>query len=341
MKYQGITFPLFAVLAFVVVFLNSSNTGGRLTGACNSCHGSNTSANGSIILTGLPNSGAVALNTTYSMQLCIVDPGKVGAGFRVETDLGAFIAGEDGSSQINAESDRITHTFPKPFGSPGNPACWDFDWTSPASGSVEPSFTLRGNAVNGNSSATGDNGGYIEVTQGLPVEFATFTLLMDDENIDIHWVTASEINNDRFIIQRSLDNVRYTNIATVKGNDNSLEMISYNYEDKAAPKGTLYYRILQIDHDGTKDYSTTKVIENTNDSSKWLAYPNPIDLNVTSIINVENASTDLTLFDHQGRIVNTYLNESQDGFIDLGNHLKSGIYYLSDGDQTVSISVLR
>lgn len=341
MKYQGITFPLFAVLAIVIVFLNSSNTGGNLTGACNSCHGSNTSANGSIILTGLPNSGAVALNTTYPMQLCIVDPGKVGAGFRVETDLGTFVEGEDGSSQTNATSDRITHTFPRPFGAPGNPACWDFEWISPMSGMAEPSFTLRGNAVNGNSSSTGDNAGYIVSSQGLPVEFASFSVKKNNAYVDIYWATASEINNDRFVIQRSSDNVRFTNIATVDGNDNSLKINSYHYQDQKAPEGTLYYRILQIDHDGTKDYSTTKVIENSKKSEVWTAYPNPIDLNVSSRIYIDNANTDLKLWDQSGRIVNTYSKGKYDQQIDLGDNLSSGLYYLSDGNQTVSISVLR
>ena len=340
MKYQGLSFPLFAIMALIIVFLNSSNSGGNINGACNSCHGSNTSANGSIILTGLPSSGTVPVNTTYTMQFCIVDPGKVGAGFRVETDLGT-LATVNGETQTNGANDRITHTFPKSFGSPGNPACWDFDWTSPTSGATEPSFTLRGNAVNGNSSTTGDNAGYIETSQGLPVEFASFSIEKNEGGIDIYWTTASEINNDRFIIQRSMDNIFYTNIATVQGSDNSTNFISYHHQDTSPPDGTLYYRLVQIDHDGEKDYSTTRVIDNDNRFTKWIAYPNPIDLNSTSIINVENASTDLTLIDHNGKTVSTYRIGRNDSTIDIGDNLSSGIYYLTDGDQTLSISVLR
>jgi|GEM_PF-4679959 len=340
MKYQGLTFPLFAVLAFTVVFLNSSNSGGNLSGACNSCHGSNTSANGSINLTGLPNSGTVALNTTYSMQLCIVDPGKVGAGFRVETDLGTFLS-TDGETQTNGANDRVTHTFPKSFGSPGNPACWDFDWTSPSSGPAEPSFTLRGNAVNGNSSASGDNAGYIETSQGLPVEFASFAVVQSGRDINVYWSTASEINNERFVIQRSEDNARFTNIGTVNGNNNSLETISYQYIDEHAPLGLLYYRILQIDIDGTEDYTNTKVIDSEYRSNTWTAYPNPIDIGISNNINVENTLSSLFLMDRSGRIIATYLEGSYEGHFELSDDLSSGIYYLSDGVQTVSISVIR
>ncbi len=340
MKYQGLSFPFFAFLAVIVVFFNSSHSGGNLTGACSGCHGGNTSANGSIILTGLPNSGAVALGTTYSMQLCIVDPGKLAAGFRVETDLGA-LATVDGETQVNGTSDRITHTFPKPFGSPGNPSCWDFDWTSPNSGATEPIFTLRGNAVNSNGGTSGDNGGYMEVSQGLPVEFASFIVKMNGERIDVKWTTATEINNDRFVIQRSTDNVRFTNIATVDGNDNSLDFISYEYQDEAAPKGTLYYRILQIDHDGAKDYSTTRVVNNSTKSERWTAYPNPIDLNTTSVVNIDNTTTSLQLIDHTGKSVKTYPEGTYDGYLELGDDLTSGIYFLTDGHQTISISVLR
>lgn len=340
MKYQGLTFPLFAILAFVVVFFNSSHSGGNLTGACNSCHGSNTSVNGSILLTGLPNSGTVTVSTTYSMQLCIVDPGKVAAGFRVETDLGTFAPGDAGS-QTNAADDRITHTFAKPFGSPGNPACWDFDWTSPSSGATEPSFTLRGNAVNGNSSTSGDNAGYIETSQGLPVEFASFALRKNGSNVDVSWSTASEINNDRFVIQRSTDNVMYTNIATIDGNDNSLVINEYQYRDESAPNRTLYYRILQLDYDGSKDYSSTRVLDNTNQSNRWIAYPNPIDLNTTCIVNLDNVSADLRLMDHTGKVISIYREGSYQGSIDIDDNLTSGMYYLTDGNQTVSISVIR
>lgn len=340
MKYQGLTFPLFALLAFTVIFLNSSNSGGNLNGACNSCHGSNTSANGSIILTGLPSSGTVDLSTTYSMQLCIVDPSKLAAGFRVETDLGT-LASTDASTQINGSEDRITHTFPRAFGSPGNPACWDFEWTSPSSGVAEPSFTLRGNAVNANSSASGDNGGYIETSQGLPVEFASFNLEKNGSDIEVYWSTASEIDNDQFMIQRSLDNVLYTNIGSVKGSGNSQALNAYHYTDRNAPSGTLYYRILQLDIDGSKDYSTTKVFENTLTRPNWTIYPNPLDLNETCIINIKDYASDLYLLDANGNLILKYAAGSYDGSIDLGEALSPGIYYLKGIDQTVSISVLR
>lgn len=340
MRYQGISFPFFAALAVVVVLLNSSNSGGNLTGACNSCHGSNTSANGSVILTGLPNSGAVTLNTTYSMQVCVVDPSKLAAGFRVETDIGTLTP-TDASTQTNVANDRITHTFPRPFGSPGNPACWDFNWTSPNLGAAEPSFVLRANAVNANSSASGDNGGYIESSQGLPVEFASFTLNINRGDVDIYWSTATEINNDRFIIQRSTDNVRFTNITSIEGNDNSLDLVTYQYTDLKVPHGTLYYRILQIDHDGVKDYSTTQVIHNDVLIQKWNVYPNPINLNTTSIVNVGKVSTALQLIDFKGRVIKTYPKETYNETISLGDHLNAGIYYITDGNQTVSVSVLR
>ena len=340
MKYQGLSFPLFALLALTVIFLNSSNSGGNLSGACNSCHGSNTSANGSIILTGLPSTGDVDLNTTYSMQLCIVDPSKLAAGFRVETDLGTLTS-IDASTATNASDDRITHTFPRAFGSPGNPACWDFDWTSPSSGAVEPSFTLRGNAVNANGSASGDNAGYIETSQGLPVEFASFQIEKNKEDIEIYWSTATEINNDKFIVQRSLDNILYTNIGTVEGQANSQIFTSYHYTDKEAPKGTLYYRILQVDIDGSKDYSMTRVLDNSNLIDTWTVFPNPVNLNETCVINIKDYSSDLYLLDKNGSLISTYAKGTYDGYIDMGDYLATGIYFLKGKDQTVSVSVIR
>lgn len=340
MKYQGLSFPLFALLAFGVIFLNSSNSGGNLNGACNSCHGSNTSANGSILLTGLPSSGVVDVNTTYNMQLCIVDPSKLAAGFRVETDLGTLVS-TDAETQTNAADDRITHTFPKAFGAPGNPACWDFDWTSPNSGATEPSFTLRGNAVNANSSTTGDNAGYIETSEGLPVEFASFNIEKNGIDVEVYWSTATEINNDKYIIQRSTDNVLYTNIGSVDGIGNSQTFTSYQYTDRNAPNGILYYRILQIDLDGSIDYSSTRVLENKIGENPWRAFPNPVDLNETCVINIKGYSSDLYLLDKNGSFISKYVEGSYEGYIDLGDNLSTGIYYLKGEDQTVAISVLR
>lgn len=340
MKYQGLSFPLFACIAFVLIFLNSSHSGGNLSGACNSCHGSNTSANGSIILTGLPSSGNVEVNTTYSMQLCIVDPSKLAAGFRVETDLGTLIS-TDASTQTNASEDRITHTFPRAFGSPGNPACWDFDWTSPSAAPTEPSFTLRGNAVNANSSASGDNAGYVETSQGLPVEFASFQIEEYRQSVKVNWTTASEINNEKFIVQRSINNLQFENLAIVKSKGDSQSFSSYEYIDPSPPYGTLYYRILQVDVDGSMDYSSTRVIEHSNNLPDWTIYPNPIHLQETCIVNIENYDSDLKLLDVNGRVIRTYAKGTYEGFIDIGDHLSSGIYYLQGKNQVVTFSVLR
>jgi len=81
-------------------------------------------------------------------------------------------------------------------------------------------------------------------------------------------------------------------------------------------------------------------------NTRWTVYPNPIDLNTTSISNIKDASTflatrELTIIENNEREIKTYLKESSDEKIGIADNLISGIYYLTDDNQTVSISVLR
>ena len=89
----------------------------------------------------------------------------------------------------------------------------------------------------------------IACTNGLPVHM----LYVNINDNTLEWATASEINNDRFIIQQYLDNKHWTEYGTVNGNGNSNRIITYQY---VLEEG-YYYRLLQIDYDGVITYFDT------------------------------------------------------------------------------------
>lgn len=88
----------------------------------------------------------------------------------------------------------------------------------------------------------------------LPVELAKFWGEYDDGNV-LRWVTASEVNNDYFNVERSFDGVNWEIVGTVDGAGNSSEAIDYEYVDRNPNPQISYYRLVQVDYDRQYKYS--------------------------------------------------------------------------------------
>jgi hypothetical protein len=87
----------------------------------------------------------------------------------------------------------------------------------------------------------------------LPVELLHFTAKTDDTSITFKWATGSEVNNDYFSIQESMDGVNYKDIEYLAGAGNSSTMIEYTVTTHTL--NGIYYRLMQVDFDGTTTYS--------------------------------------------------------------------------------------
>jgi hypothetical protein len=84
----------------------------------------------------------------------------------------------------------------------------------------------------------------------LPVTLLDFKVKDKKEYIELKWSTASEENNDYFVIQKSDDAEDFTTITTVKGAGNSNIIQNYSYNDLDISNAIIYYKLLQIDYDG-------------------------------------------------------------------------------------------
>ncbi len=91
--------------------------------------------------------------------------------------------------------------------------------------------------------------------QVLPIELTDFSAANYAGEIALQWVTASELNNDYFTLERSVDGVNFEAIHYEPGAGNSNEALSYSYSDYVAENGIYYYRLKQTDYDGTATYS--------------------------------------------------------------------------------------
>ncbi|MDO7885889.1 hypothetical protein [Hymenobacter cheonanensis] len=114
----------------------------------------------------------------------------------------------------------------------------------------------------------------------LPVALTAFAAQAVGRDARLTWTTASEQNNDYFGVERSLDGQAFTQVGRVAGHGTALVANSYNYTDAAVASraaGPVYYRLHQVDLDGTSTYSPVRTV--SFDGAGAVAglglYPNP------------------------------------------------------------------
>lgn len=106
----------------------------------------------------------------------------------------------------------------------------------------------------------------------LPVELIHFDATLQSNNqVKIDWSTASEINNNYFMVQRSANAIDFEDVERVEGSFNSNVLLEYKIYDELPLPGTSYYRLKQVDIDGSITYSALKSVDLTLGN----IYPNP------------------------------------------------------------------
>jgi hypothetical protein len=139
----------------------------------------------------------------------------------------------------------------------------------------------------------------------LPVTLISFNALYMNGAVNLDWETASEINNSHFELERSVNGLTWNTIGSVAGNGNSQTMIAYAYTDNLqgiVPAGTLYYRLKQVDFNGTFAYSDIKTANIAAQAASVETYPNP----TTDLVNIRwtsanDQSTVLSIKDMSGK----------------------------------------
>lgn len=114
----------------------------------------------------------------------------------------------------------------------------------------------------------------------LPVEWAGFDVRLKDKHSVLDWSTAVEVNSDRFIIQRSVDQRSFVTIGELPATGNANQLTHYQFIDRGLDNigvSTVYYRIEQIDVDGTSSISHVEslTIPNHPRPLTVFAYPSP------------------------------------------------------------------
>ncbi|MBO6516446.1 MAG: hypothetical protein JJ975_07830 [Bacteroidia bacterium] len=117
----------------------------------------------------------------------------------------------------------------------------------------------------------------ISLVSVLPVELVHFDAKpMPGKLVELTWATASELNNDYFTIERSVDGNTWEAIDHVYGAGTSNEINEYESLDMNPVQDVMYYRLKQTDYDGSFDYSEVRLVLLNEKTSKQLkVFPNP------------------------------------------------------------------
>lgn len=171
-------------------------------------------------------------------------------------------------------------------------------------------------------------------TLPLPVELVSFGSSMNDNIVELSWITASEINNMGFDIERKSESGSYEMIGFVRGNGTTIDYSYYSFTDMISQPGMYFYRLKQIDFDGSLKYSNEIQVEIESAPLTFsLAqnYPNPF--NPTTNISYtlpETGFVNLTVYNSLGEKVTELVNEVEEsGKHDVtfsAENLSSGLY---------------
>lgn len=187
----------------------------------------------------------------------------------------------------------------------------------------------------------------------LPVELSSFTSMSVRNEVILDWMTATEINNSGFDIERlSLSQISsskpdsiWNKIIFIEGSGNSEEQKHYKYNDKNLQAGEYKYRLKQIDYNGNYTYHQLENIVNVSvpkDFHLSQNYPNPF--NPITKIDYElpvEGKVDLKIYDINGReVANLVNNETQPaGYYTVAftaQNFSSGVYFfrmISQGNE--------
>ena len=179
-----------------------------------------------------------------------------------------------------------------------------------------------------------------EDCETYPIELLDFQADRLGDKIKLSWATVSELNNDYFSIERSLDSNLWTELDTLQGAGTSAAISHYQYWDNEPPFSQTYYRLKQVDFDG--NYSYSPIVMVSFETVEWTpkVYPNPGDRYFQILLNKEIPMLKFSLVNSLGQQIKSQIYENVHE-IDLEIIGAEGIYYAILMDETGKRLVLK
>ncbi len=174
----------------------------------------------------------------------------------------------------------------------------------------------------------------------LPVNLLSFKAAPGLSGTLIQWETASEINNQYYTVERSLNGVNFTGIGEIIATGNTNSLSNYSFTDDKNVTGVVYYRLRQTDMDGKISFSKIVSVLNNQVAGSFTAFFNPSANSI--FINkkgVENKSVIVMLHNSQGQALFHKSYRTNDPALNQNipfmSKMSTGIYYVTliDGNK--------
>ncbi|MBX0333648.1 T9SS type A sorting domain-containing protein [Pontibacter sp. HSC-14F20] len=181
----------------------------------------------------------------------------------------------------------------------------------------------------------------------LPVELMFFKAQAQTQGVSLTWATASELENKGFEVQVSNNGREFKEIGFVESKVGTTSLRQdYNFLDTKAVSGTRYYRLKQMDFDGTTSYSPIRAVALDAGNGTVSVYPNPFDDAVIVTLNgTEARNVQVVLMDAMGKVLQQRTEETSGNSItvDMRSVRTKGIYILHvlDNDTKYTFKLMK
>ncbi|MEN1786083.1 MAG: alpha/beta hydrolase fold domain-containing protein, partial [Bacteroidota bacterium] len=159
----------------------------------------------------------------------------------------------------------------------------------------------------------------------LPVEWLSFSGIGQSDKILLKWTVASEYNNLGFEVQKSKDGAYWERLAFLNAQERIDEVFEYQTQDENPYKGNNYYRLVQVDLDGTIEYSKVIVIKFEESKESFQLFPNPAS-NQIRIGGLSNLHQ-IEIINSAGKVLYSIYPKDNFQTVDI-SALPSGLYFV-------------
>jgi hypothetical protein len=170
----------------------------------------------------------------------------------------------------------------------------------------------------------------ILLLSALPIKLLNFEAENHETKAAITWATATEKNTNYFNIERSVDDINWETIASLKAAENSTKKLYYEYDDNEPLFGISYYRLKIIDLDNSFTYSPIKAINRNKKEAVVVFFPNPTIGVLNLISSYPSNQIKYKIFDLTGKeLVVNITNHSDDKITFDFSNLAKGLYFIN------------
>lgn len=170
----------------------------------------------------------------------------------------------------------------------------------------------------------------------LPVELVDFTASVDGTTVELIWSTSSELDNDRFEVEHSLNGVDFVKIGEVKGAGTTHSEQEYAFTHGSPSLRSNFYRLKQIDFDGAFEYSFIVRVDVESLTASLQLLRNPIENQTLEFRYPQSALSNVKILSTSGKDLGAFNMREHSGTYQVDvRALPQGIYLLKLGDETV------